>query len=267
MDKESLRQILLDIRQGNSSVDQALEQLSDWPSADLECASLDTHRAVRRDFCETILAQFKTPQQTAQIAKAMSSHHQRFLITRACPETFEAVAASCPNARYRATSRLIEVVGDGSRHRSVNPQPSASPFQPQFENYAVVACAGTSDLPVAEEALYTARFLGCECHLVTDIGVAGLHRVLKHRQLLTGASLVVAVAGMEGALASVLGGLVRCPLVAVPTSVGYGASFQGVSALLCMLNSCSPGVSVVNIDNGFGAGYIAAQICRGRRPT
>ena len=206
MDKESLRQILLEVRQGKSSVDQALEQLSDWPSADLECASLDTHRAVRRDFCETILAQFKTPQQTAQIAKAMSSHHQRFLITRACPETFEAVAASCPTARYRATSRLIEVVGQSS----VNSEPSATPFQPQFENYAVVACAGTSDLPVAEEALYTARFLGCECHLVTDIGVAGLHRVLKHRQLLTGASLVVAVAGMEGALASVLGGLVRC---------------------------------------------------------
>ncbi len=252
MDRDRLQELLRQVSTGEASVDAALEHLSKLPSADLDIASIDTHRQLRRGFCESILAEFKTPEDTARIAAKMAEHHTRFLITRACPDTFARVAMVCPESRYLHRSRLIQV--------------GSPPDNSSQAGFALVACAGTSDLPVAEEALETARFLGQRTEMITDVGVAGLHRLLKHQDLLREATVIVVVAGMEGALASVVSGLVACPVVAVPTSVGYGAHFQGISALLSMINSCSPGVSVVNIDNGFGAGYLAAQIGQLARP-
>jgi pyridinium-3,5-biscarboxylic acid mononucleotide synthase len=251
VDRDRLQLLLQQVSSGETSVESALTDLSRLPSADLDIASIDTHRQLRRGFCESILAEFKTPEDTARIAEKMAEHHSRFLITRACPETFAKVSKVCSNARYLERSRLIQV--------GTPPEISAK------TNFALVACAGTSDLAVAEEALETARFLGQRTEMITDVGVAGLHRLLKHQDRLRQAAVIVVVAGMEGALASVVSGLVACPVVAVPTSIGYGAYFGGVSALLSMINSCSPGVCVVNIDNGFGAGYLAAQICQGQR--
>ncbi|MCS6918706.1 MAG: nickel pincer cofactor biosynthesis protein LarB, partial [Fimbriimonadales bacterium] len=197
------------------------------------------HRALRKGFPEVVFCQGKTPEQTAAIV-ARLAERGRVLATRATEAHFQAVRAQLPDAVYHAQARAIAVGA-----------PPEAPEQP----YGVVLAAGTADIPVAEEAALTARMMGARVETLYDVGVAGIHRLLEHLPLLHAARAIAVVAGMEGALPSVVGGLVRCPVIAVPTSVGYGAHFSGLAPLLTMLNSCAPGVCVVNIDNGFGAGY------------
>ncbi|MSQ13122.1 MAG: nickel pincer cofactor biosynthesis protein LarB [Dehalococcoidia bacterium] len=247
MDKDRLRALLAGVRQGATSVDSALEELARLPFEDLGFARLDYHRALRKGFPEVVLGTGKTPDQVAAISQRLAAHHDRVLVTRVDPEVFEAVRQSVPDARYHAQARLIVV-----DRRTADPT----------GGMVAVLCAGTSDLPVAEEAALTAELMDCPVQRFYDVGVAGLHRLLAVVPMLQAARSIVAVAGMEGALPSVVGGLVSAPVIAVPTSVGYGASLNGLAALLAMLNSCSPGVAVVNIDNGFGAGYLAAMIAR-----
>ena len=246
MNSDQLRQLLEKVKSGNIDVNEALDQLRFMPYEDIGFAKLDHHRSLRRGFAEVILCKGKTPDQVAAIAKRMASAGTT-LATKAGPEIFEAVRQVAPNARYYPLAGLI-VIGD--------PPPVVT------EGYVLVVTAGTGDIPVAEEAVVTAETMGSRVERAYDVGVAGLHRLLDCKDKLLGANVVVAVAGMEGALASVVSGMVDAPVIAVPTSVGYGASFQGLAALLGMLNTCSPGVSVVNIDNGFGAGYMASLINR-----
>ena len=240
-----VRQILEQVQAGAISVDEALLALKKAPFDDIGFAKVDLHRKLRQGAAEVIYGAGKTPEQIAGILETMVKNGQdRVLITRLDPEKAAALTARFP-LRYDPTAR-IAALGEAPT--------------PDGIGYVVVATGGTSDIPVAEEAAMTAEFLGSRVVRLYDVGVAGLHRVLAHLDQLMGAAVVVAIAGMEGALASVLGGLVDCPVIAVPTSVGYGASFHGVSALLSMLNSCASGVSVVNIDNGFGAGFLANRI-------
>ena len=240
-----IRQLLEDVRSGARSVDEALLELKKAPFAELGYAKVDLHRRLRQGAAEVIYGAGKTPEQIAGILRVMQANGQsRVLITRLDAEKAAALSRDFP-LRYEAAAR-VAMLGE--------------PPEPDGLGTVVVATGGTSDLPVAEEAALTAEFLGSRVTRLYDVGVAGLHRILAHLDELMGASAVVAIAGMEGALASVLGGLVDCPVIAVPTSVGYGASFGGLSALLSMLNSCASGVSVVNIDNGFGAGFLANRI-------
>ena len=206
---------------------------------------MDHHRAIRQGFPEVVFGQGKTPDQIASISVAVLTRSDRLLVTRASHEAYETTRDRLPDAQYDETARCIVV----DRRREVAGLPGVA-----------VLCAGTSDLPVATEAAITAQIIGCEVERISDVGVAGLHRLLDHLPKLRKCRVLVVVAGMEGALPSVVGGLVDIPIIAVPTSVGYGASFGGLAALLGMLNSCAPGVGVVNIDNGFGAGYLAAMI-------
>ena len=239
------RQILEQVRSGTVSVDDALLALKKAPFADIGFAKVDLHRKLRQGAAEVVYGAGKTAEQIRGILQTMVENGQeRVLITRLDAEKAEALRKRFP-LRYDAVAR-IAMLGEAP--------------EPDGIGYIVVATGGTSDVPVAEEAALTAEFLGSRVVRLYDVGVAGLHRVLAHLDELMGASVVVAIAGMEGALASVLGGLVDCPVIAVPTSVGYGASFHGISALLSMLNSCASGVSVVNIDNGFGAGFLANRI-------
>ncbi len=231
-------------------MDDALSALKWSPFEDLGFARLDTHRRLRRGVPEVIYCAGKTPTQVAEIVAVLYDRHGVVLGTRATPEQYEAALRRCPAVVYHETARAIE-----ARAQPRPPIPEDAP-------YVLVVSAGTSDQPVAEEAAVTAEVLGSRVERLYDCGVAGLHRLLAARQLLDGARVLVVVAGMEGALPSVVGGLVEAPVVAVPTSVGYGASFQGLSALLGMLNSCATGVTVVNIDNGFGAGYFAHMLTR-----
>lgn len=221
--------------------------MKDLPYEDLDFAKVDHHRALRKGFPEVIFGQGKTPEQIASIAEALLRRSAQLLVTRASPDAYDAVAAAVPDAEYRAVARCIVV------DRRPAPDRKGVPG-------ALVVCAGTADLPVASEAVVTAEAMGCDVERVFDVGVAGLHRLLSQLPSLHRARVIVAVAGMEGALPSVVGGLVQAPVIAVPTSVGYGASFDGLAALLAMLNSCASGIGVVNIDNGFGAGYLAALI-------
>ncbi|MBR6120273.1 MAG: nickel pincer cofactor biosynthesis protein LarB [Oscillospiraceae bacterium] len=240
-----IRQLLEGVRSGDISVDEALLALKKAPYADIGYAKVDLHRRLRQGAAEVVYGAGKTAEQIAGILRTMGDNGQeRVLITRLDPEKAEALGRDFP-LRYEAGPR-IGILG----------QPPA----PDGLGTVVVATGGTSDLPVAEEAALTAEFLGSRVIRLYDVGVAGLHRMLSHLDELMSASVVIAIAGMEGALASVLGGLVDCPVIAVPTSVGYGASFGGLSALLSMLNSCASGVGVVNIDNGFGAGFLANRI-------
>ncbi len=232
------------VKSGDIAVAEAMDRLKFMPYEDIGFARLDHHRLLRRGFAEVILCRGKTPDQVAGIVRRMAFVGTT-LATKAGPEVFEAVRQVAPGARYYPVPGLI-VVGE--------PAPAAA------GGYVLVVTAGTGDIPVAEEAAVTAETIGSRVDRAYDVGVAGLHRLLDCKDQLMGASVVVAVAGMEGALASVVSGLVDVPVIAVPTSVGYGASFQGLAALLGMLNSCSPGVAVVNIDNGFGAGYMASLI-------
>ncbi len=245
-EEEKLRHLLKQVQSEDVSVEEALDRLRDLPFEDLGFARVDHHRALRRGIPEAVFCQGKTPQQIAVIVERLAARHSIVLATRADQEAFEAVKAIAPEASYYPLGRIIIVGG----------LPAVSPDVP----FVLVVAAGTSDLPVAEEAALTVQVCGSRVEQLTDVGVAGLHRLLDARALLQEANVVVVVAGMEGALASVVGGLVARPVIAVPTSVGYGASFGGVAALLAMLNSCAPGVTVVNIDNGYGAGYSAHLI-------
>lgn len=247
MNSEQLRHLLEKVKSGDIGISEALDQLRFMPYEDIGFAKLDHHRSLRRGFAEVILCKGKTADQVAGIVKRMAASTGTTLATKATPEIFDAVRQVAPDARFHQLAGLI-VIGDVP--------PVAA------EGYVLVITAGTGDIPVAEEAAVTAETMGSRVERTYDVGVAGLHRLLDCKDKLLGANVVVAVAGMEGALASVVSGMVDSPVIAVPTSVGYGASFHGLAALLGMLNTCSPGVSVVNIDNGFGAGYMASLINR-----
>ena len=239
------KKLLESVQRGEASVDEALLQLKLSPFEDIGYAKVDLHRKLRQGAAEVIYGAGKTPEQIAGIVAAMQKNGQnRILITRLSPESAEEVSRTV-DLDYRPIPRLGIVGGF--------PEPDGL-------GKVVIATGGTSDIPVAEEAALTAEILGSQVVRLYDVGVAGVHRLLAHMELLMDASVIIAIAGMEGALASVVGGLTDCPVIAVPTSVGYGASFGGVSALLSMLNSCASGVSVVNIDNGFGAGFLANRI-------
>ena len=245
MDQTTLRQLLDQLATGKVSVDAALERLRSLPFEDLGYAQVDHHRALRWGFPEVIFCEGKTPEQVAGIAERLAARGPRLLGTRATVEQYEAACLRVPDLHYDALARCLWVDRAADRVR-----------QPGI----VIAAAGTSDLPVVEEATLTANLMGHAVARVVDVGVAGLHRQLPHLSTLQRATVGVVVAGMEGALASVVGGLTDAPVIAVPTSVGYGAHFGGLAALLAMLNSCASGVSVVNIDNGYGAGHLAALI-------
>ena len=250
MDPQSIADLLRAVAAGAQSPEDAAHQLAASPLGaghDRIEARVDHDRAVRCGFPEVIFCQGKTAEQVARIAKEILSRSDVVLATRVSPEQADAIARKAPDAHHDPTARLAWV------DRRVDP-PS--------EGSVVVASGGTADIPIAEEAARTAELMGCRVERLYDVGVAGVHRVLAHTDLLRSARVVIAVAGMEGALPSLVAGLVDVPIVAVPTSVGYGANFGGVSALLTMLNSCAGGIGVVNIDNGFGAGQLAARINR-----
>ena len=248
MDSERLRKLLEAVRAGDVTPAEAAERLRHMPFEDLGFAKVDHHRALRCGFPEVIFCQGKTLEQVAAIVDRMAEHGSTILATRAGPEVYEAVRTGHPAAVYHAAARAIVLAG-------------AEPCR-TLDGVVAIVSAGTSDQAVAEEARVTAEVMGCRTETFYDVGVAGIHRLLAHTEALAKAAVVVVVAGMEGALASVVGGLVDGPVIGVPTSVGYGASFSGIAPLLTMLNSCAAGVGVVNIDNGFGGGYLAALILR-----
>ncbi len=242
-----LSALLQDVSQGAIGVPEALEKLRTLPYEDLGFARLDHHRTLRQGFPEVVYSQGKTSAQVALIMQKLAARNERILATRATPDVYVAVKEVLPEAVYHKVARLIVV--------------DRRPDEPKLPGVLVVT-GGTTDIPVAEEAAITAELMGNQVKRLFDVGVAGLHRLLDQSQALQNARVIVVVAGMEGALASVVGGLVSAPVIAVPSSVGYGASFGGLAALLAMLNSCASGVAVVNIDNGFGAGYLAGIINR-----
>jgi len=243
---DKLRLLLGDIKEGTLSIDDALKQLQNY--ADLGFARLDLHREERIGFPEVIYGEGKTVEQVVMIFERLVANHNVVLATRVIEEMGKKITHKFPSALYNPRARTILWKKDKN---------------PQHSGYIVVVCAGTSDLPVAEEAVVTATAMGNHVELICDVGVAGIHRLFDRIELIRKANVIVVVAGMEGALPSVVAGLVAKPVIAVPTSIGYGANFGGLSALLGMLNSCSSGISVVNIDNGFGAGYQAGLINKG----
>jgi len=247
MDQEQLRALFEQVREGAVDVDAALSRMRHMPFEDLGFAKVDHHRALRHGMPEVIFAQGKTPEQVVDIAGAILQNCRNVLITRAGPDCADAVAHHLPEGEYFPRSRVIRFWRD----RGI-----------RGKGKIAVVCAGTSDLPVAEEAQLTAEVMGNQVDCIADVGVAGIHRLMHNRERLSEARVIVVCAGMEGALPSAVGGLVSCPVIAVPTSIGYGASFHGLAALLGMLNSCASNVTVVNIDNGFGAGYVASLINR-----
>jgi hypothetical protein len=247
MDQRQLRSLLEQVRTGALDIDSALERVRHMPFEDLGFAKVDHHRELRHGMPEVILAGGKTPEQVVAIAGRLLEHSKNVLITRAGGDCARAVRDQLPGGEYFQLSGAIRFWRD----RSI-----------RGKGTIAVVCAGTSDGPVAEEAQVTAEVMGNQVVVIQDIGVAGIHRLMHHREELMAARVVVVCAGMEGALPSAVGGLVSCPVIAVPTSVGYGASFHGLAALLGMLNSCASNVAVVNIDNGFGAGYVASLINR-----
>ncbi|GEL74490.1 MULTISPECIES: nickel pincer cofactor biosynthesis protein LarB [Myxococcus] len=250
MDEKALKQLLGSVKSGRVSVDDAVGKLKDLPFAELGYATLDTHRNLRFGFPEVVLGEPKTVEQLLGIVGALVERKQTVLVTRLQPDKAEALVARFPKGEYHPVARIFHLKQGKVRAGRV-----------------AVVTAGTSDIPVAEEAATTAEAMGAEVRRVYDVGVAGIHRLLRRREEIQECHAAVVVAGMEGALASALGGLVGIPVVAVPTSVGYGANFKGVSALLAMVNSCASNVATVNIDNGFGGGFYAALISRtkGRR--
>lgn len=246
MDDKQLRELLESCCAGRTTIEEGMALLKNLPYEDLGFAKIDHHRSIRQGFPEVIFCQGKTVEQVATIANSLAGQHRNLLATRATREMYNAVKQSVPDAEYHELSRLITVKRD---HASVDP-----------ERFILVVTAGTGDIPVAEEAAITAQMMGNVVKTVYDVGVAGIHRLIAQYNLLQEANVLIVVAGMEGALASVVGGMVAKPVIAVPTSVGYGANFGGLSALLAMLNSCAAGIAVVNIDNGFGAGRLASII-------
>ncbi|MFI5113729.1 MAG: nickel pincer cofactor biosynthesis protein LarB [Terriglobales bacterium] len=247
MNSQALRRLFDQVRKKQLSPDEAVNRLRHLPFEDLGFAKVDHHRALRQGMPEVIFAEGKTPRQTAEIFGRLAAQGGNVLATRATEEQYRAVAAKVSKAEYRPLARAIVLKRDRKRYG---------------KGVIVVVSAGTSDIPVAEEAVVTAETMGNSVQHIYDVGVAGIHRLLAHRAALTKARVIIVCAGMEGALPSVVGGLVGVPVIAVPTSVGYGAAFEGLAALLGMMNSCASNVSVVNIDNGFGAGYVAALINR-----
>ena len=247
MNPKSIRKLFDDVRRGRVSPDEAVTRLRHLPFEDLGFAKVDHHRSLRIGMPEVIFGQGKPPGQLAEIFARLAEHDGNVLATRATPEQFAAVRKKVKKAEYRDLARAIVLQRDRKKYG---------------KGTIAVVSAGTSDIPVAEEAVVTAETMGNRVKVLYDVGVAGIHRLLANREALTGARVVIVCAGMEGALPSVVGGLVGVPVIAVPTSVGYGAAFQGVAALLGMMNSCASNVSVVNIDNGFGAGYVASLINR-----
>jgi pyridinium-3,5-biscarboxylic acid mononucleotide synthase len=252
MNKSSLLNLLAEVQRGSLSPQQASARLATLPFEDIGHARIDHHRSLRTGLPEVIYAAGKTPAQTAEIFASMAATGADVLATRADAATADAVLASTATAQYHPQGRALTLR-------------QSSPLQPK--GHIAILCAGTSDLPVAEEAAITAELFNSNVTRIYDVGVAGLHRLLSVREQLATADVVIVCAGMEGALPSVVGGLVGVPVIAVPTSVGYGASFAGAAALLGMLNSCSPNVTVVNIDNGFGAAYTATLIARAANQT
>lgn len=249
MQEEYIKDLLKAVSEGKATVDEAYRDLKDLPYKDMGFANIDHHRTIRTGFPEVIFGQGKTPDQIRDIFRELIGHGRNIMATRASAKAYEAVREAVPQAQYHEAARIIAVQEDDSRDLGK----------------VCVLSAGTADIPVAEEAAVTAELLGCSVSRVYDVGVAGIHRLFHKLPVIREADVVITVAGMEGALASVIGGLVEVPVIAVPTSVGYGANLGGLSALLSMLNSCANGVSVVNIDNGFGAAYMAAVINRGHR--
>lgn len=247
MNAESIRELFEQVRKGEVTPDDAVARLRHMPFEDLGFAKVDHHRALRNGMPEVILGEGKTPAQVAGIFRRLADHGGNVLATRANEKQFAAVKKKVRKAEYRDLARAIVLQRDATKYG---------------KGIVAVVSAGTSDIPVAEEAVVTAEVMGNEVEHYYDVGVAGIHRLLANREALTRARVVIVCAGMEGALPSVVGGLVGVPVIAVPTSVGYGASFKGMAALLGMLNSCASNVSVVNIDNGFGAGYVASLINR-----
>jgi hypothetical protein len=245
LDEADLRKLLKDIREKKIDVDEGVEKLKDLPFKDLGYAMIDNHREIRVGYPEVIYCEGKTVKQVRGIVKFMLTKGNNILGTRASMEMYRAVKELCPSAKYNESGRTITI-----RQKE----------QKETDSYIAIVTAGTSDIPVAEEAFETARIFDNKVEKVFDVGVAGIHRLFNKMDIIRQAKVVVVIAGMEGALASVVGGMVDKPVIAVPTSVGYGANFGGVTALLSMLNSCASGVSVVNIDNGFGAGYLASII-------
>ena len=247
MNAKVLKQLFTDVRRGELSPDEAVEKLRHLPFEDLGFANVDHHRALRAGMPEVIFGPGKTPQHFADIFVRLAKHGNNVLATRVSAEQVKAVRRKLRKAEHHELARAITLTQDDTQYG---------------KGKIAVVSAGTSDIPVAEEALVTAEIMGNEVQHVYDVGVAGIHRLLARRDLLTEARVIIVCAGMEGALPSVVGGLVGVPVIAVPTSVGYGASYQGIAALLGMLNSCASNVTVVNIDNGFGAGYVASIINR-----
>ena len=247
LNAESIRQLFDQVRKGKLTPDDAVSRLRHLPFEDLGFAKVDHHRSLRNGMPEIILGEGKTPAQVAGIFARLAKHGGNVLATRSTEKQFAAVKKKVRAVEYRDAARAIVLERDPTKYG---------------KGIIAVVSAGTSDIPVAEEAVVTAELMGNEVQHFYDVGVAGIHRLLANREALTKARVVVVCAGMEGALPSVVGGLVGVPVIAVPTSIGYGASFQGMAALLGMLNSCASNVSVVNIDNGFGAGYVASLINR-----
>jgi hypothetical protein len=247
MDEKTLTQLLTNVKGGKVSVDEAVGKLKDLPFAELGYATLDTHRSLRFGFPEVVLGEPKTVEQLLGIVGALVERKQTVLVTRLQPDKAEALLASFPKGEYHPVARIFHMKQGRVRAGRV-----------------AVVTAGTSDIPVAEEAALTAEAMGATIQRVYDVGVAGIHRLLRRREEIQNCHAAVVVAGMEGALASAVGGLVGIPVVAVPTSVGYGANFKGLSALLAMVNSCASNVATMNIDNGFGGGFYAALISRTR---
>ncbi len=245
MDLKETREMLESIKDGSLDVEKALEKLQDLPFKDLGYAKIDNHRELRVGYPEVIYCAGKTVEQIKGIVEFMMTKGNNILGTRASEEAYEAVKLICDRAEYNKDARTITI-----KNKEVESR----------DTYIAIVTAGTSDIPVAEEAAITAEIFGNKVKRIYDVGVAGIHRLFDKLDVIREAKIIVVAAGMEGALASVLGGLINKPIIAVPTSVGYGANFGGLSALLCMLNSCASGVSVVNIDNGFGAGYLASMI-------
>jgi len=248
MHPENIKNLLHSIQDGTLSIDDGLRQLKQLPYQDLGCAQVDHHRELRQGMPEVIFGQGKTIAQIVTIMTAMSGKGSNILVTRLDQDRSGQIQTSFPDASYHAEARCLTLA-----HK---------PVEPSGKGTILVVSAGTSDIPVAAEAVVTAGFLGNRVEQIFDVGVAGIHRLLARSEQLAAASVIIVVAGMEGALPSVVGGLVDKPVIAVPTSVGYGASFGGIAALLGMLNSCAAGVTVVNIDNGFGAACAASMINR-----
>lgn len=254
MDEKALKKLLQEVRRGKRTTARALNDLRNLPFKDFGFAKLDFHRPLRKGFPEVIFCPGKTPPQVATIFKALSAKHDTVIATKAERSVYEHLAKVCQEAKYYEQARLI-VLQKRKQKKTAG-----------AKNEICVLTAGTADIPVAEEAAVTCEVMGCGVTRIYDVGVAGIHRLMDKMKIITKAKCIIVAAGMEGALASVVGGLVSCPVIAVPTSIGYGANFHGLAALLAMLNTCAPGVATVNIDNGFGAGYFAAMLVSSRSP-